>query len=285
MACSPLWKWATIVGCLRRSCTFFSSQRVVRLLQRSEKKIAAPYSVLAQIYDFVMSHVNYASWANYVAQIAGKHGNHVTQILDIACGTGSLCFRLAEKGFTVAGSDLSLEMIKIAREKTAKAGLTLPLWCADMRRSAVKFQPDMIVSLYDSMNYLMSPHEWARCLDNVHAVLKPKGIFVFDVSTVHNSQRYFRRYIQRERGKGIVYSRKSEFDAKRMVQQNRFEIRLVSHPNVVFYEVHEQRIRFLQDIMQMVAKSRLSLDGCYHGFSFTQGTEKSERVHFVLKKQ
>jgi len=256
-----------------------------RLLQRSEKMIAAPYSVLAQIYDFVMSHVNYASWANYITQIAGKHGNHVTRIWDIACGTGTLCFKLAEKGFFVAGSDISLDMIKIARDKSVRAESSVPFWCADMRRSAVSFQADMIVSLYDSMNYLMSSDDWARCLSNVHAMLKPKGVFVFDVSTVYNSQRYFRRYVQRERGSGIVYSRKSEFDSKRMIQQNRFEIRLESHPNVVFYEVHEQRIRHLQDILQMVAKSRLALDGCYHGFTFTQGTEKSERVHFVLKKK
>jgi len=185
----------------------------------------------------------------------------------------------------VAGSDISLDMIKIARDKAAKSGLTMPFWCADMRRFAVRFPADLIVSLYDSMNYLMNPNDWARCLDNVYSMLGPKGVFVFDVSTVHNSQRYFRRYVQRERGQGIVYSRKSEFDNKRMIQQNRFEIRLDSHPNVVFYEVHEQRIRHLQDIMQMVAKSHLSLDGCYHGFSFTPGTEKSERVHFVLKKR
>lgn len=42
-------------------------------------------------------------------------------VLDVGCGTGSLCLRLAPTGAQVHGLDLSGEMIRIARSKTEGA--------------------------------------------------------------------------------------------------------------------------------------------------------------------
>lgn len=44
-------------------------------------------------------------------------------VLDIGCGTGSLALRLAPSAAEVHGLDASREMIRIARDKTAAAGI------------------------------------------------------------------------------------------------------------------------------------------------------------------
>lgn len=257
----------------------------MRIFRKNINQTAHPYSALAEIYDFVMSHVNYGAWASYIAEIANKHGHQVKVIMDIACGTGSLCDKLAQKGFWVMGSDLSRQMLKIALDKSAARMTALPLWCADMRHAAIKQKADMVVSLYDSVNYLVTFQDWARCLDSVYSILKENGLFVFDVSTLHNSKRFFRKYQLQEKNNRASYLRRSYFDKTRSTQINKFEIKLTSHPGLVYKEVHEQRIRPLDEIHEFISRSSFVLEGCYSGFSFMPGTEGSERVHFVLKKK
>lgn len=45
------------------------------------------------------------------------------RVIDVGCGTGSLALRLADAAREVHGLDLSAEMVRIAREKTAAQGV------------------------------------------------------------------------------------------------------------------------------------------------------------------
>jgi len=249
------------------------------LLKKAKKITVAPYSALAEIYDFVMNHVDYQRWANYVALIAQKHSDHLRSIVDFSCGTGSLCLQLKQLGYEVSGCDSSVEMIRIARQK-----LDAPIWCADMRHVATQSSPDLVVSLYDSMNYLPDNFSWLQSLKNAYSVLKSKGLFIFDISTLHNSINVFKKYIEKEKSEKAAYLRKSHFDKNRQLQINYFEIRYKKSPEIIFCETHKQRIRKVQEILEMIRQTDFELVGCYSGFSLQPGSEESERVHFVLKK-
>ncbi|MEK1828247.1 class I SAM-dependent methyltransferase [Priestia megaterium] len=54
-------------------------------------------------------------------------------MLDLACGTGELSVRFAQEGFSVVGVDLSDDMLMVAQEKAAEAGLTLSLFSKTWR--------------------------------------------------------------------------------------------------------------------------------------------------------
>ncbi len=239
----------------------------------------APYSALAGIYDFVMNHVDYHRWANYVALIAEKHGNHTKNIVDFSCGTGSLCVHLEQLGYKVSGCDSSKEMIKVARQK-----LNAPFWCADMRNAAMQGSPDMILSLYDSMNYLPDNLSWLQSFRSVYSILKPDGLFLFDVSTLHNSIDVFNNYVEKEKSENAGYLRKSRFEKEQQLQINYFEIRYKKFPEVIFCETHKQRIKSVKEIEDLIQQTNFEVLGYYSGFSLQPGGEESERVHFVLKK-
>src|SRR5687767_3887443 len=49
------------------------------------------------------------------------------RLLDLGCGTGRLLVPLAGKGYRAVGVDLSHEMLAVAREKAAAAGVTVDL--------------------------------------------------------------------------------------------------------------------------------------------------------------
>jgi SAM-dependent methyltransferase len=231
-----------------------------------------------------MDHVNYEQWANYISYIADIHGQTILVIYDISCGTGTMSFKLTERGYNVFASDLCLEMIKFARTKR-KLDHSYPyFWCSDLQYSPLKRKPDMIVCLYDSMNYLEKILQWELSFKNIYALLNPNGLFVFDISTIYNSETFFQKYSYHRICSNGSFTRRSTFDEKKMIQHNIFEIRLNQNPDVIYVEHHQQVIRPLEQIHGVIKRSPFKLVGCYSEFSFKPGTEKAKRVHFVLKK-
>ena len=240
-----------------------------------------PYTVLAVIYDFMMNHVDYDRWGRYVHEVAHRHGKGIKRIIDIACGTGTLCFRLEKYGYDVWGCDLSRAMVNSAMRKNRGR---IGFWCSDMRALSLKIQPEMIISLYDSMNYLLREDHWLQCMNQAYEILKSEGLFVFDVSTIYNSMTVFRNYNERNHSSDWDYTRRSTFDKKHMIQTNSFTIHLSRKPSVQYHENHRQRIRSLSEIQDLIEQTPFTQVGCYDDFTFRPGTESSERVHFVLQK-
>ena len=247
----------------------------------AEKKTVPPYSALAPIYDQVMEHVNYRRWAAYVHNIVSRFQPDSRCIVDISCGTGTCAVFLSKYGYRVTGLDSSLPMLKEAQRKTRAAHFI----CADLSLLPLTTEAGTIVSLYDSMNYLLEEDLWHKAFVDVHRALKKDGLFIFDVSTLMNSKRDFSRYVHRETFHNGSYVRKSSFDRQEFIQKNYFEIKLHDRPGFVFCENHQQRIRPLKEILMFIDASPFDLLAGYKDFTFEPFDEECERVHFVLKKE
>jgi ubiquinone/menaquinone biosynthesis C-methylase UbiE len=232
-----------------------------------------------------MSHVNYARWADYILSIAEKNGKKTGAVLDVSCGTGSFCLRLAKKDIRIIGSDFSRFMLRKAVEKKS-ANTKYPFYVlADMKHLPFKSQYDMVVSLYDSLNYLLDKSDWKLAFQQIYLLLCDGGLFIFDVSTFYNSMYVFKNYVQKESNEEAYYYRKSSFHKGTMIQKTLFEITFKTNPKMVYRETHRQRIRMLDEIEGLVQDSAFQMIARYRDFTFEPGTEASERVHFVLQKQ
>ncbi len=247
----------------------------------AEKKTVPPYSALAPIYDHVMEHVNYKRWAAYVHKIVSRFQPGSRWVVDISCGTGMLAAFLTKHGYRVTGLDSSLPMLKEAQRR----GRGSHFICADLVSLPLYQKADAIVSLYDSMNYLLEPVLWHNAFADIHRSLNKNGLFIFDVSTLMNSKRDFSRYVHRESFERGGYLRKSSFDRKECIQKNYFEIKLKDQPNVIFCEYHQQRIWPLQHVLTFIEASPFKLLAGFKEFSFEPFDEQCQRVHFVLKKE
>lgn len=64
------------------------------------------YGGFAALYDPLMQDVDYDGWAGYLASFLPPSG----MIVDCACGTGAITIRLARKGFSMIGVDISPEI-------------------------------------------------------------------------------------------------------------------------------------------------------------------------------
>lgn len=246
-----------------------------------EKRRARPYTRLAEIYDYVMRHVDYVQWADYIEAVFARHDVAPPGVLDLACGTGSMALELRKRNYRAYGADNCREMLDVAMDKTRKAGQNVEYFHRNLMDLSGLPRVEAALCLYDSMNYLMKIEDVARTLREVHRILLPNGIFVFDVCTESNSLRYFRRLTDKDGGDGFTYVRESFY--RDGIQFNRFDIRFKETDETV-EEEHRQRIYALSDILTALEQSPFSLEGTYDGFGFRGPDEHSDRVHFVLRK-
>jgi ubiquinone/menaquinone biosynthesis C-methylase UbiE len=102
------------------------------------------------------------------------------RVLDIGCGTGALALRAAQKGAKVKGIDVNPQMLEIAREKSAQAGLTQNVELAEMGVAELGSEEtesyDVVMSGLCFSE--LTEDEVAYTLEQVKRVLKLGGLFL-----------------------------------------------------------------------------------------------------------
>ena len=143
------------------------------------------YGHFAAFYDALTADVDYAGWAEYLLAVFRRHGGLSTQLLDLACGSGSLTWELTKRGVDVIGVDSSADMLAVAREKAAVAQAQPLFLCQDMRQLDLYGTVDGAVCLLDSLNHILSTAELAEILRRLGLFIAPGGLLVFDANTPH----------------------------------------------------------------------------------------------------
>ena len=92
---------------------------------------------------------------------------------------------LREKGYDMIGVDNSAEMLEIAREHPDDGILYLQ---QDMREFELYGTVRAVISLCDSVNYLLEEEELLETFCLVNNYLDPDGLFLFDFNTVYKYQ-------------------------------------------------------------------------------------------------
>ena len=261
---------------------------------------AKPYSGLARVYDHLMRHVNYVRWGSYVADLfslAEPEGNAfagtvprkflpgVQHLVELACGTGKMMVELAKSGFNVLGIDHSPDMLRVARRRLRALDLPGKLVCGDMRHLCAAMEADVVICLYDSVNYCQREEDLHDLFTEVSRLVRPGGIFIFDVCTQRNCRRNFRNFMENESVGRFSYTRHSYYKPQRRLQINEFLIVDESRPDELIREQHVQRIYSLKELRAVFAGGPWHEAGCYNGMSKQPGSERSDRVHFVLRRK
>ena len=250
------------------------------MLRRKPKETVSAYCSLASIYDFVMRHVDYTHWADHVEGLIVRHQLVPACLIDVACGTASLAVELTKRGYRMNGADACDEMLDVARKKVMDGGYDIGLHHRSFLELEGLDRHDCVLSMYDSVNYLLNHEDVGRMFAHVHSIVHRGGLFIFDVCTETNSIRHFRDMREGERGDGFSYTRHSYY--KEGMQYNDFKIRF-DNPDREVHELHQQRIYPLKEIEKVIKDSPFELEAAYDGFSFQDPSEDSDRVHFVLR--
>ena len=135
------------------------------------------YKKFSYYYDEVVASLEYDLWLEFIEDYLNPNDN----ILDLACGTGTLLNMLNLKGYDCDGLDLSEEIIEIAKEKAKINHLQIPFYVQDMTSFNLNKKYNMITCFFDSVNFIKDITDVNKMFECVKAHLKPNGYFIFDI--------------------------------------------------------------------------------------------------------
>ncbi len=243
-----------------------------------------PYTALAEIYDVLMEHVDYAGWTDYIYALCANQGHSPENILECACGTGSFIVEFIKRGAaSCTGFDISFEMVKAALEKLVSVSSDVKLFRGDMTAipSGTKF--DTVLCFYDSLNYLSTIKDVESALRNMWEMAEPDGVMIFDVSTENNSIRNFDRKNFAFNLENYICKRRSFYRKEDGIQIT--DIMITDKRDAKIYsERHFQYIYPLDQIEKIVEQLPGAKILLYNEYSFDPPDEDSERVHFLVLK-
>ncbi len=146
-------------------------------------KTFRPYKWLAQ-YSDQLATSHRPVFAKARQQILGPVLPGMESVCDLCCGTGDTAIEFAKGGFKAYGVDLSPTMIRIAKEKAAKAGLAVRFTCADMRKFTLPQPVDLITCEFDALNHVPEKSDLSLVAQSAAKALRPGGYFYFDVNNL-----------------------------------------------------------------------------------------------------
>lgn len=248
------------------------------------------YSVLARIYDTLMDDVNYEAWADYIDEVIQEHCPEAEDILELACGTGTLALLLDELGvYTITATDGSPFMIEKAKQKVGPEHSEITFKAMDFLEMDLESTFDVAFMVFDSLNYLHNETDILKLHAEVASILRPGGIFIYDFTTPRNSRKAI-SYLHNEEGISpdhYRYFRTSDYNAQKRLHTNSFTIEKLNerHSEIEeqFVEIHQQKIYTLKQIQAVVKQTEFRLLAAYEGFQLQPADEQSLRITMVLQ--
>lgn len=138
-----------------------------------------PYSRLAEHYhSFSQSFCPH--YEDLLRGLQCRFRFEIRDVLDVACGAGTLTTRLAKQFGSVFAFDISADMLAQARRACAQQS-NAKFALADFRQFDFVERFDAATCACDSLNYIERPDELLAVLARVRRHLRPGGFFVFDV--------------------------------------------------------------------------------------------------------
>ena len=208
-------------------------------------------------------------------------------VVDLGCGTGTLTQMLYQKGYDMIGVDNSGEMLSVAMEKHEKSGDEILYLQQDMRELELYSTVGTVVSVCDSVNYILEEDELLDIFKLVNNYLYPGGIFIFDFNTVYKYEQVIGDTTIAENREDCSFiwenyyhpeEEINEYDLTVFVQEEGDRFRR-------FTETHYQRGYTAEQMTALVEEAGMKVLLIKDSDTDGPVTEKSQRIYLVAKEQ
>ncbi|XQY90780.1 class I SAM-dependent DNA methyltransferase [Metabacillus sp. HB246100] len=245
------------------------------------------YKGFASIYDQLMKDAPYEEWASFIGIAIKRYHPEATSVLDLGCGTGEIAVRLAKQQLSVAGVDLSEDMLTVAQAKAIDNNVNILFVEQDMRELSGFQEPfDVVTICCDSLNYLQTRVDVEQTFKQVYDHTNSDSLFIFDVHSVYKIHEIFANSTFAEQDEEISYIWSSYLGE----EENSIEHDLtffVKDDEVYqrFDELHVQRTFHINEYKEMLEAASFKVVHICADFSLEQEpTATSERIFFIARK-
>lgn len=227
-----------------------------------------------------MEHAPYDDWAKLV-----KNEMPSGNVLDLGSGTGECSLRLAESGFNVTAVDLSEHMLSVAQDKAMQNKLTLQFLHQDMRELKTGELYDVITIFCDSLNYITDIDDVKEVLRRVYDHLKPQGILLFDVHSLHKIKEFIgQTFASNEEEISYIWNSFTGEEQGSVEHDLSFFLENEEGLYERFDELHLQRTFQIADYKMWLTEVGFEITSITADFTEQPPTENSERIFFRAVK-
>ena len=244
------------------------------------------YTSFAKVYDLFMDNVPYEEWAQYVRQLLLDYDVKEGLVLDLGCGTGSLTELLAGYGYDMIGVDNSDDMLEIAMDKRSETGLDILYLLQDMREFELYGTVRAVVSICDSMNYIMDYEDLVQVFRLVNNYLDPGGVFIFDLNTEYKYRELLGNNTFAEDREESSFIWDNFYDEEEGV--NEYDLTLFIRQGEMyrkFKETHFQRSYSLDQVLSAAEQAGMDFLAAYDAFTHLPVREDGERIYVILRER
>lgn len=209
-------------------------------------------------------------------------------VLDLGCGTGTLTELLYQKGYDMIGIDNSEEMLRIAMDKREKTGSEILYLCQDMRDIDLYSTVGTVISICDSVNYLLEDEEVEAAFSLVENYLYPGGIFIFDFNTVYKYETVIGDATIAENRDECSFIWENYYHGEKHINEYDLTIFVREEKKKElfrrFCETHYQRGYSLKEMEQFVKNAGMEVVLTLDADTHKVPGEESERIYIVCRK-
>ncbi len=249
------------------------------------------YTGFAAVYDRFMDETPYEAWCENIVRELYARDIRDGLVLELGCGTGCMTELLAKRGYDMIGVDASDEMLNIALNKRAASGHDILYLNQDMRAFELYGRVRVVVSVCDSINYLLEDGDIVECFRLVNNYLDPGGIFMFDFNTKYKYETIGDATIAENREE-CSFIWENYYDEESCI--NEYDLTVFVRNGEAsesgselfgrFCEEHFQRGYTLEEIRVFLETAGLSFVKAYDADTLSPVSDKSERIYCIAKE-
>lgn len=234
------------------------------------------YEAFAYYYDSLMDQDFYNDYIKFI----NDHVKKYQTVLELGCGTGEIAIRLANQGKNVCATDISKDMLEVAKYKCIDFKADVMLSRVDMCDFAVDTKLDLILCLCDSLNYVTNLKDVENVFQNTYDALKKDGIFIFDIDSMYKMEKILQNYDEENDDEEFYFHWHVDRLAKGYVKHSVEIIDKVNNDRV--FEEHLQKTYEVDTYRDLLKKVGFNNIEVYSDFSDYK--DECERVIFICKK-
>ena len=236
------------------------------------------YSEFALYYDYLMRHVNYQAWYEYIKTIMLNHVSQTDLIVELGCGTGKFGSKFSNEGFTILGIDQSINMLRVAK---TRAYFNFKISCGNIKNFNLAKKADFIFAVHDTMNYFLNYDDLSKVIQNTIQMMHDNSIFMFDVTTEYNISNNFDNKLSKYTIRDTRVEWNNSYDKKNKLIYS--YLKFILKDNTEINETHIQRIYSIDEIKSILQKERLEIIGIYGDHSLSEPKDNAVMINFITR--
>ncbi len=259
--------------------------------------MAEAYEDLAAVYDEFMEDTPYELWSDRIVEAIHTYGvskperdaedvlsSERNLVVDLGCGTGTLTELLYDRGYDMIGIDNSQEMLGVAMGKREDGEILYLL--QDMRELSLYSTVGTVVSVCDSLNYILEDEDLAQVFELVNNYLYPGGLFIFDFNTEYKYREVIGDTTIAENRENCSFIWENYYDPE--AELNEYDLTLFIKEEdgrfSRYEETHVQRGYRTEEVLALLEEAGLELVKTMDADTEGEVTETTERV-FVIARE